>query len=180
MAVYNIDKLIQLLQNQQKSGLYYTSIQDIKAMLMEVSHDPPEVIDATKAIKSLDFHVSHGVEFIMPLDPQAYTIMLQISDSTSLRWRKSGVISSVYTATLRDQLKKIDKKTRLKRTLKKAYTRGEKVFSEKTMFQDVNARTCKHLIGLSTNEYKELKTKGVIKGKTLKDVLRDVYRYLNE
>lgn len=179
MKVYDIDKLISLLNQQKECGLYYTSHVDIERILNESIHTPPETRDDGKAIGYLEFHVSSG--YNMPFyAPKLFSMLLQISESKCLRWRKSGVIASVYPDVLLSQLKELDRKYRLKRTLNKAYTRGKSVFSEKTMYTDVNTRTCKGLIGLSSKEYKEMKKQGYINGKTLKEVLQGLNMILRK
>ncbi len=44
-------------------------------------------------------------------------MLLQISTSKCLRWRKNGVIASIYPDVLLSQLKVLDKDSKLKRTL---------------------------------------------------------------
>ena len=179
MEVYDIDKLISLLNQQKEWGLYYTSPEDIERILNEAIHTPPEIRDDGKTIEHLEFHVSSGYK-IPIYAPRLFSMLLQISESKCLRWRKNGVIASVYPSVLLSQLKELDQKYRLKRILNKAYARGKSIFSEKTMYNDVNARTCRELIGLSTKEYKEMKKQGYINGKTLKVVLQGLNMILRK
>lgn len=171
--MYDIDKLILLLEHQKQRGLFYTCSADIEKMLREVTHIPHEITDSENIIERLSRHISkgHNLPFQMP---KMYSLFLQISESKSLRWRKNGVIASIYPDVLLSQLKELDKNSKLSHTLYKVYKHGEKVWSSSKKYQIVNNRTCKELLGLNPDSYKEMRARGYIKGKTLYDVLMNI------
>ncbi len=60
MEVYDIDKLISLLNKQKERGLYYAGHVDIERILNESIHTPTRDKDEGNTIEHLEFHVSNG------------------------------------------------------------------------------------------------------------------------
>ena len=58
MEVYDIDKLISLLNQQKERGLYYISPWDIDKMLKESMCVPHEITNAEGIIKRLEMYNS--------------------------------------------------------------------------------------------------------------------------
>ena len=175
MEVYDIDKLISLLNKQKERGLYYAGHVDIERILNESIHTPPEIKDEGNTIAHLEFHVSNGYNTPFPA-PKLFSMLLQISTSKCLRWRKNGVIASIYPDVLLSQLKVLDKDSKLKRTLGKMYVHGKKMCTQTKKYQNVNNRTCLELLGLYPDDYKELRKLGYIKGRTLVEVINNMER----